>query len=107
MMVVSGWGRRALRAVLSLSGGQTTTAWGRCPGPLCLLGAPPSFSYTSPEWRPTPGLESLADHLPSGRPLPSSAPGMGQELLGRPPASPFTTPARPARARRPAGALSC
>ena len=73
VMVVSDWGRRALRAVLSLYSGQTTTAQGRCPGPLCLLGAPPSFSYASPERRP--------------------APGMGQERLGHPPACPFTTPA--------------
>ena len=38
-------------------------------------------------WRPWLAI------FPSGRPLPSSAPGMGQERLGHPPACPFTTPA--------------
>lgn len=107
VMVVSDWGRRALRAVLSLSSGQTTTAQGRCPGPLCLLGAPPSFSYASPERRPAPGLESLAGHLRLWPPFAVFCPWDGSGAPGAPAGLSLHHTSPSGWARRPAGALSC
>lgn len=114
---MSGWGRQALRAVLSLSGGPTTTTRARCPGASvfrvpphrsqCLsraaahprAGAPgpasPAAAARPRAGVPGPASPAAADHLPLWPPFALLCPWDESGVPGAPTASPSTTPGCP------------